>query len=837
MDGVETSGGETVNEVAEGVLDQIPRGCSIECRARVLGSRYSRAMSRRGPLEKDTCRDVVLPMLELSGWSSEKIVPEYVVRAANAPGNRDPLLGDGRVDYVLEAVPGVPVAVVEAKREYSEAADGLAQAIRYAQQLGVSRAYATNGREIIERDLRTGHERSVTHVPPPSFLWSEYAAAHGLLQDGAGLLAGAFNRGVKFASGDAKLPRWYQTVAVQEVLAAIARGERRVLLLMATGTGKTFTAMQIVHKLRSWNAIVRPARNYRVLFLADLDVLLTQPERDAFRPAFGEGPLKRVKGTADFNREIYFASYQAMSGQGTDETELFRDYPPDFFDLVVVDECHRGSAASDSSWRRVLDHFTSAVHLGLTATPKQDDAVDTLDYFGTPVFTYTLRQGIGDGFLAPYRVRRVILSPDADGWQPDQGQLDRFGRDIPEGIYSTRDFERVVSLLARTDLAANHISGILRRQPTARTMVFCVDQQHAEDMRAALVRLNPDLVVADPEWAVRIVGSEPDRVRLLEAFCDAERDSPVVATTSKLLSTGVDVEDLKYVVLFRPIGSAIEFKQIVGRGTRLFPKKGKTSFEIVDYVGATSHFTDRDFDGYPTETRVQRVDDDGQVVADSGSDVSPGDEVVAEPTPEFEAQRGDVDDAAPPRSRYVVEDGNFSLVAEAVMVADTSSGRLVLTEYGEYVADQIKLLAGSPAELSKRWSAELGRAEVRRALEAEGVAVADLLGDGSDDTDPLDVLIRLAWNVAPQTRSERVRRVREQHRAELDELSDAARAVLGGLLERYAAHGVEDITSGEVLRLPPLAGLGTPVDIARVFGGAEGFHAQIDTLQRWLYSA
>lgn len=792
-----------------------------------------------GPREKDTCRNRVLPMLARAGWSPEMIREEYVVRAADAPGNRDPLLGDGRVDYVLEARPGVPVAVVEAKREYARPEHGLQQAIRYAQQLGVPRAYATNGRGIVERDLRAGTEQAVTAVPPPSFLWSEYAADRGVDGVGADLLGQPFNRGLRLASGDVKLPRWYQTVAVQAVLAALGRDERRVLLLMATGTGKTFTAMQVVHKLRAWHRETRPERNHRVLFLADLDVLLSQPMQDAFGPAFGEGPLRRVKGAADFNREIYFASYQAMSGGG-DEAELFRDYPEDFFDLVIVDECHRGSAASDSSWRRVLDHFSSAVHLGLTATPKQEGVVDTLDYFGPPVFTYTLRQGIEDGFLAPYRVRRVVLSPDADGWQPDPGQLDRFGRDIPEGVYATRDFERVVSLLARTDLAARHLSGILRHEPRARAMVFCVDTQHAEDMRRALIRHNPGLVAADQEWVVRIVGTEPERGRLLEEFCDPERDSPVVATTSKLLSTGVDVEDLKYVVLFRPIGSMIEFKQIVGRGTRLYPEKGKTSFEIVDYVGATSHFADPEFDGYPVEARIQHVDDDGEVVEDSASEDSPP-AGVAEPEPSFEAQRGDESemdaDVAQSRPRYVVDDGAFGIVAEAVMVADTSTGQLVLTDYGDYVAGRVRQLAGSPEDLAERWAADLGRREIRRLLEAEGISVPGLSGPAGEATDLLDVLIRLAWDIDPPTRAERARRVREQHHAELTAMSEAARRVLTGLLDRYAAHGIEDLESGEVLRFPPLDAVGSPVEIARLFGGADGFHAQVAALQRWLYSA
>lgn len=777
-------------------------------------------------------------MLADAGWADDMVKPEYPVAASrvlvSSTLSRD--VGDGRIDYVLEPRPGVPVAAIEAKREYKKPAEGLQQAIRYAQQLRVPRAYATNGRGIVERDLTTGRERHVDAVPPPADLWAAYVAANGLDDGSAGLLAQPFNRNKRSAAGDVLTPRWYQTVAVQRVLAAMARGEDRVLLLMATGTGKTFTAMQIVHKLRLWHRETQPDRNYRVLYLADLDVLLTQPMDKFFVPAFGGDPLRRVKGGADLNRELYFASYQAMSGGG-DEDELFRSYPADFFDLVLVDECHRGSAAANSSWRRVLDHFGSAVHLGLTATPKQDASIDTLSYFGEPVFTYSLREGIEDGYLAPYRVRRVVLSPDAEGWRPDEGQLDRFGRDIPDDLYTTREFERVVSLLARTDLAARHLSRILGGDPLARAMVFCVDQQHAEDMRAALVRHNPELVRADPEWVVRIVGSEPERVRLLEAFCDTESDSPVVATTSKLLSTGVDVEDLKYVVLFRPVGSMVEFKQIVGRGTRLFPEKGKTSFEIVDYVGATRHFADPAFDGYPTRALVEHVDDDGSVVGvdDGGSDETPATDRVAELVPGFEAERGDEpEDAASRRRPYVVDAGEFDVVAEAVLVADTSTGQLVLTEYGEHVAGRIRQLAGDAQQLLMLWSSGPDREEVRATLTDGGVDIEALTRD-RPDLDPLDVLLQLAWNVEPRTRAERASRVRERHHAELEAQSAAARAALLGLLDRYAEHGLDDMTSGEVLALPPLADLGTPLEIARAFGGVSAFHSSLDELTRWLY--
>ena len=464
-----------------------------------------------------------------------------------------------------------------------------------------------------------------------------------------------------------------------------------------------------------------------------------------FTPAFGTDPIKRVRGRVDRARELYFASYQAMSGPG-DLTTLFADYPPDFFDLVIVDECHRGSASTDSSWRAVLDHFAPAVQLGLTATPKRDDDVDTYAYFGNPVFEYSLRQGIEDGYLAPYRVRRVVLSPDAEGWTPSQGQLDRFGRDIPEGVYSTRDYERVLSLLVRTQLMARHLSRTLRKDPTARAMVFCVDQEHAEDVRAALVAENPELVRDDPEWVVRIVGAEPERVRLLEAFSDPQLDSPVVATTSRLLSTGVDVQDLELVVLFRPVGSMVEFKQIIGRGSRLYPDKGKTSFEIIDYVGATAHFFDPDFDGYPLHITRETVDETGDAVGEDESvpvadNAEPADDQVAEPQPDFEAANPPdlegADEQRPARRKLYVDNGDFAVVAESTHVPDTTTGQLRLTEYGQYVSEQVHVLAGDAADLAARWASVPDRAAIAGHLAARGIDVDELMGS---DPDPRVVL-------------------------------------------------------------------------------------------------
>ena len=814
--------------------------------------------SPSGPLERDTIEESILPVVRASGWTGDQIVREYPLKAQRVMslGGVTRNIGDGFADLVFEATPGTPVAVVEAKRKYRSAADAIQQAIRYAQQLDVPLAYGTNGHEIIERNLRTGTERRVSQFASPASAWSEYCTAQDLDDSGAQLIGEPFNRQRRTVSGDIVVPRYYQVIAINRVLAAIAQGQQRVLLLMATGTGKTFTAMQIVAKLRTYEQATHPDRNYRALYLADRDQLLTQPMQKDFSPAFGGDVLQRVKGKVDTSREIYFASYQALTGgnpdRPTDTTQtLFEGFRPDFFDLVIVDECHRGSADENSAWRAVLDYFSSAVQLGLTATPR-DDTVQSYEYFGNPVFKYSLKDGIADGYLAPYRVRRVILSPDAEGWEPGVGEIDRYGKAIPEGTYSTRDFERVVSLLARTRLAAHHLSVILRRDPTARAIVFCVDTEHANDMRQALIAENPDLVADDPEWVVRIVGIEEERERLLGDFTDPENDSPVVATTSRLLSTGVDVEDLKYVVIFRPVGSAIEFKQIIGRGTRLYPGKNKTSFEIIDYVGATSHFADPDFDGYPVDkTIIEEVDDTGEVVTtnEGGNVTGTEDEpMVNEPEPPFTptnppAGPGISDPSPPPgRNKYYVDDGDFEITEpDAVQVPSLIDGHLVLTEYGQFIKSRVHAVADNADALESAWSRPQSRSEVLDALIRDGLDVADLVDDvarqtGVSDIDPLDALFHLAWNMPIRTRAERVRRVREAHSDEIEAMSDRARAVLNGLLQRYEAHGVADLENAEVYKLDPLNRLGTPVELAKQVGGADALRTQLELVQEWLYA-
>jgi type I restriction enzyme R subunit len=795
-----------------------------------------------GPREHETCRDYVVPRLQTAGWSGH-ILEQYPVtdgKIVPVP-RRGPRARDHRrdrplrADYVLEVQPGFPVAVVEAKREYKLPSDGLQQAMRYAQMLDLPFAYATNGRGIVEHDYDTGVERELAAFPTPEELWQRYRRWKGIVDDGAAeTLLLPFNRDLRLPDGRVKEPRYYQQVAIERTLhAVLSEHRKRILLTLATGTGKTFLALQVIWKL--WSSEWCPGRKPRVLYLADRNMLVDQPIAREFLPVFGDAVWK-IRGEAKTGREIYFALYQALADSG-DTLGVFRDYPPDYFDLIVVDECHRGSARDESDWHAILEHFSPAVQIGMTATPKRDANIDTYDYFGEPIYTYSLAQGIEDGFLAPYRVRRVVLSPDAYGWSPEPGQLDRFGREIPDDLYETRHFERVVSLLSRTEAAARHLTGYLKgTDPMAKTIVFCVDAEHAAQMRQALNNANADIVRQYPNYAVRIVSDEGETGKLhLGDFADPERKTPVIATTAQLLSTGVDLPTVRNVVLFKPIGSIVEFKQIIGRGTRLYPDEDKLTFEIIDYSGATVLFEDPAFDGPPeAPPLVEEIDRDGETVG--GTEVS-----ESEPAYDMGAEDGiDPERLEDEGARkFYVEDGPAAYVtAEGFYLPDPASGRLVLVEYSDYLAGEVRRLYPSASALQAAWRTRPGRDEVVAALAARGISLeeaAERLRLG--DMDAVDLLVHVAWNGPTITRGQRVRRARVDHADFFEHFVPAARAVLDDLLDKYAEHGISQLDDLRVLEVPPLDRHGSVVDIASRFGGSKRLRAAIDELESMLYAA
>jgi type I restriction enzyme, R subunit len=801
----------------------------------------------RGPLEKDTCRDYVLPRLQAAGWTKDQIQEQFpitdgrIISVGKKHRRADPL----RADYVLEYEPGLQIGVVEAKREYAIPGKGLQQAKNYAQLLDLPFSYSTNGKGIVEDDRDTGLETDrLTEFPSPETLWTRYRAWKGITEDpvAEGLLL-PFNRSLRNSDGSVKEPRYYQRTAINRSVAAILSDDKRLLLTMATGTGKTFVSMQIIWKL--WKSGWRPGRNPRILYLADRNILIDQPIEREFRQVFGAGdntPIWKLQGGhAKAGREIYFALYQQLADSGEDPNGVFREFAPDFFDLVIVDECHRGSAKAESSWRAILEYFSPAVQLGMTATPKRDETVDSYGYFGDPIFEYSLAQGIDDGFLAPYRVRRVVLSPDAHGWAPTEGQLDLFGKEIPDDLYVTKDFERVVSLLTRTEAAAKHLTDYLSRTDRwAKTIVFCVDQEHADQMRRALHNANSDLTTQHPNYVVRIVSDEGEIGRgHLSDFADTEKDVPVIATTSEMLSTGVDLPTVRNIVLFRPVGSMAMFKQMIGRGTRLFPDEDKLSFDIIDYSGATALFSDPEFDGPPESVDEEEIDDDGNVVEegvveesepifDAGEDEETGSDGSVDPD--------DLDEEV--RTKFYVDDTEVWVTAEAAYHLDPETQLLRLVEYRDFVTETVRALFPDPNDLRSQWSTRVGREDVLEALEAHGIDPEELSErTGLPDADPIDVLVHLAWNQPLATRPDRVRRVQKEHAEFFETYAPAAREILDYLLDKYAEHGIGQLDDLGVLQVPPLSSLGSPAEIAARFGSSEELKGAVVRLSELLYSA
>jgi len=733
-----------------------------------------------GPLEKDTCRDYVLPRLRAAGWTEEQIQIEFPITDGRiiSVGSKH-RRGDAlRADYVLEYRPGLPIAVVEAKREHAIPGKGLQQGKNYARLLDVPFTYATNGKGIVEDDRGTGRETgTLNEFAGPEELWARFRAYKGLDDElSATGVALPFNRSLRNFDGSAKEPRYYQRTAINRTVAAVLRGDRRVLLTLATGTGKTFVSMQIAWKL--WNSGWHPGRRPRILYLADRNILVDQPRLDYFVPAFGEGPIWTLRGAPKSGREIYFAIYQAIADSGGEEDGIFRQFSPDFFDLVIVDECHRGSASAESAWRRILERFSPASQIGMTATPKRDETADTYAYFGDPLFEYTLAQGIEDGFLAPYRVRRVVLSADAHGWTPDAGQLDLFGKEIPDGLYTTSQFERIVSLLSRTEAAARHLTDYLKRTDRwAKTIVFCVNQEHADQTRRALHNANADLTQQHPDYVVRIVSDEAQIGRgHLGNFGDTEKDTPVIATSSQMLSTGVDLPTVKNIVLFRTIGSMAMFKQMIGRGTRLFPDADKLSFDIIDYSGATALFADPEFDGPPERIDREEIDETGVLIDDVTHE-------QPEPPP-FDDGAWNIDEAdIQQRAKFYVGETEVWVTAEAIYQLDPNTQRLRLVEYRDHVADSVRTLFPDPSQLRTQWRSRVGRHDVHDALSRRGIDLEELPDRaGLPDADGLDVLVHLAWNQPLATRVDRTRRVRKEHADFFAAHKPAARDVLSQLL-------------------------------------------------------
>ena len=807
-------------------------------------------MDKRSLTERDICTKFILPAVKRAGWDDLLQVREEVYFTKGRIIVRGKLVTRGKAkkaDFVLYYKPNIPIALIEAKDNTHSVGDGMQQGLDYAATLDIPFVFSSNGDGFVFHD-RTGKSATIEvnlgldAFPSPADLWARYRAWKGLDAEAEQIVLQDY-----FDDGSGKAPRYYQVNAVNAAIEAIAKGRDRVLLVMATGTGKTYTAFQIIWRL--WKA----GRKKRILFLADRNVLIDQTMVNDFRP-FGAAMAKlstnaktieRQDGTKidltlaldnkrriDTAFEIYLGLYQAITGP-EDRQKLYREFSPGFFDLIVIDECHRGSAAADSAWREILDHFSGATQIGLTATPKETEYVSNTDYFGEPVFTYSLRQGISDGFLAPYKVIKVHIDRDVEGYRPELGQLDRDGNEIEDRIYNTKDFDRNIVLDDRTKLTAKKVTEFLKESGDRfqKTILFCVDEEHAARMRQALINENADLVAENARYVMRITGSDKEGQDQLGNFIDPESTYPVLVTTSRLLSTGVDAQTCRLIVLDRAVGSMTEFKQIVGRGTRVHEDTKKFYFTLIDFRGATSHFADPEFDGDPVQI-YEPGDGDPITPPDdappTGEDTPPtpgADETVVD-QPGLPFPPGD-----PVRKIYV--DGvGARILAERVEYLD-ENGKLVTESLRDFTKTALKKRFASLDDFLKRWKSAERKQAIIEELEAEGLALDAIADELGKNLDPFDLICHVAFDKKPLTRRERAENVKK--RDVFTRYGPQARAVLDALLEKYRDEGVLNLDDANVLKIAPFSAMGSVVQLIKAFGGKEGFEKAVHELQDAIY--
>lgn len=703
------------------------------------------------------------------------------------------------------------------------------QALVYADMLQVPFVFSSNGdRVLFHNKINTDGilERALEfdEMPSPNTLWRLWSDHQGFTENQVAVVSQDY-----YSDGSNKTPRYYQLLAINKTIEAIAKGQNRILLVMATGTGKTFTAFQIIWRL--WKSKTKK----RILFLADRNILVDQTMTNDFKP-FGSAMTKIQKRQANKSFEIYLCLYQAVTGN-EEEKNIYKQFSPGFFDLIVIDECHRGSAAEDSSWREILEYFSNATQIGLTATPKETKEVSNIDYFGEPIYTYSLRQGIDDGFLAPYKVIRIDLDKDLLGWRPTKGMKDKYGNEIEDRVYNQKDFDKNLVLEKRTKLVAQKITEYLRlTNRFDKTIVFCENIDHAERMRQALNNANNDLAAANSKYVMRITGDNKEGKDELDNFIFPESVYPVIATTSKLMTTGVDAQTCKLIVLDQQIQSMTEFKQIIGRGTRINEDFNKFFFTIIDFKQATRHFADSKFDGDPVQ--IYEPKDDDPVLppdpTDNGSDSLDGEKLEPEENG-MDFGEGDTGGGDPkPIKRYVVGNVEVSVISERIQYFD-ADGKLITESLKDYTRKTLIKEFDSLEDFLRRWSAADRKQAIIEELRKEGIFFEELAQEIGRDCDPFDLICHIVWDVPPLSRQERVREVKKRNY--FTKYGEQAKRVLEALLDKYADEGIEPMEEPQILTIAPFNQIGTPMEIAKAFGGFEGYQKAVWELQRELYSA
>ena len=806
--------------------------------------------------ERDIITKYILPAIEHSGWNKQTQIREEVTFTAGrifVKGKKTKRGEKKRADIIIYYKPNIPVAVVEAKDNTHTIGAGMQQALEYAGTLDIPVAISSNGDGFVIQYRKNcgpkgadgksivSENADLDHFPTPAELWECYKRYNNLETKEAEETSLCSY----FLDAEGRSPRYYQRIAINRTVEAIARGQNRILLVMATGTGKTYTAFQIIYRL--WKAGCKK----RILYLADRTNLITQTKKGDFKHFKDKCHIIKHKHI-DKSYEIYLALYQGLTNYD-EETDAYKQFSPDFFDLIIVDECHRGSVDEDKAWHKILNYFSSATQIGMTATPKETKALSNIEYFGEPIYTYSLKQGIDDGFLAPYKVLRVGMNIDLEGYRPERGKTDIDGELIEDRLYNTKDFDHNIVIDERTDLVARKIMEYLTNSdPMAKTIVFCVDIEHAERMRQALLKYAPEEITArSDKYIVRITGDDPVAKGYLEDFINPEQKFPVIATTSKLMSTGTDAQTCKVICLDENIGSMTEFKQIIGRGTRINEEYGKQYFTIIDFRNVTDKFADKDFDGAPVRIKESKQDDKlSEEIIDEGAGEEQIDPVTGEKVEFAEAVYGNensdgyelgeettpygavVEPVETTRKKTYIIGVDVSILSERKQYLD-ADGRLITTSVKEYCKTGILTSYRSLDNFLQTWNDAEKKRAIIEELESQGIIFEELKDEIKNDLDIFDLICHIAWDAPALTRKERAENVRKRNY--WIKYGDKARAVLDALLDKYAQTGIEEIEDMKVLTVDPIKEIGTPAEIVKLFGGKAQYLQAIRELEAEIY--